>query len=128
MYKSRKIIKRVASFISMFFTPVLAFAGSNATVPMGWVDEIFDSLLSTPGTLEDLIVKVLNWLIGGSAVVCVVMLIVAGFTYMTSGGNEEKTQKATKTLTNAIIGLVICFVAVMLVNFVLKNFLVTNTK
>ncbi|HQA87765.1 MAG TPA: pilin, partial [Candidatus Dojkabacteria bacterium] len=93
-----------------------------------WVDEIFDSLLSTPGTLEDLIVKVLNWLIGGSAVVCVVMLIVAGFTYMTSGGNEEKTQKATKTLTNAIIGLVICFVAVMLVNFVLKNFLVTNTK
>ena len=47
---------------------------------------------------------------------------------MTSGGNEEKTQKATKTLTNAIIGLVICFVAVMLVNFVLKNFLVTNIK
>jgi cytochrome bd-type quinol oxidase subunit 2 len=99
-----------------------------AESPMGWVDEIFDSLLSTPGTLEDLIVKVLNWLIGGSAVVCVVMLIVAGFTYMTSGGNEEKTQKATKTLTNAIIGLVICFVAVMLVNFVLKNFLVTNIK
>jgi len=129
MYKSKKTIKSAISFISMFFAPALVFAKSTTTTtPMSWVDEIFDSLLSTPGTLEDLIVKVLNWLIGGSAVVCVVMLIVAGFTYMTSGGNEEKTQKATKTLTNAIIGLVICFIAVMLVNFVLKNFLVTNTK
>ena len=128
MYKNNKIIKSVVPFISMFFIPALAFAQSSTTNPMKWVDEIFNSLLSTPGTIEDLIVKVLNWLIGGSAVVCVVMLIVAGFTYMTSGGNEEKTQKATKTLTNAIIGLVICFVAVMLVNFVLKNFLVTNTK
>ncbi len=90
---------------------------------MDWVDDIFNSLLSTPGNLEDLIVKVLNWLIGASAILCVVMLIVAGFLYMTSGGNEDKTQKATKTLTNAIVGLVICFVAVMLVNFVLKTFL-----
>ena len=98
-----KTVKIVLAEIQLFFMPMLALAES----PMGWVDEIFDSLLSTPGTLEDLIVKVLNWLIGGSAVVCVVMLIVAGFTYMTSGGNEEKTQKATKTLTNAIIGLVI---------------------
>ena len=119
-----KTVKIALAEISLFFMPMLVLDESH----MWWVDEIFDSLLSTPGTLEDLIVKVLNWLIGGSAVVCVVMLIVAGFTYMTSGGNEDKTQKATKTLTNAIIGLVICFVAVMLVNFVLKNFLVTNTK
>jgi len=124
-----KTVKIALTEIPLFFIPMLALAeGSVDTTPMSWVDEIFDSLLSTPGTLEDLIVKVLNWLIGGSAVVCVVMLIVAGFTYMTSGGNEDKTQKATKTLTNAIIGLVICFIAVMLVNFVLKNFLVTNTK
>ncbi len=42
---------------------------------------------------------------------------------MTSGGNEDKVSKATKTLVNAIIGLVISFVAVMLVNFILKKFL-----
>ena len=121
-----KTVKIALTEISLFFVPVLAFAQSNGTTSIKWVDDIFNSLLSTPGTLEDLIVKVLNWLIGGSAVLCVVMLIVAGFLYMTSGGNEDKTQKATKTLTNAIIGLVICFVAVMLVNFVLKNFLMTT--
>ena len=125
MYKNNKITKSVVPFISMFFIPALAFAQSSTTNPMKWVDEIFNSLLSTPGTIEDLIVKVLNWLIWGSAVLCVVMLIVSGFLYILSGGNEDKTHKATKTLTNAIIGLVICFVAVMLVNFVLKNFLIT---
>ena len=126
MYKNNKITKSVVPFISMFFIPALAFAQSSTTNPMKWVDEIFNSLLSTPGTIEDLIVKVLNWLIWGSAVLCVVMLIVSGFLYILSGGNEDKTHKATKTLTNAIIGLVICFVAVMLVNFVLKNFLITT--
>ena len=126
MYKNNKITKSVVPFISMFFIPALAFAQSSTTNPMKWVDEIFNSLLSTPGTIEDLIVKILNWLIWGSAVLCVVMLIVSGFLYILSGGNEDKTHKATKTLTNAIIGLVICFVAVMLVNFVLKNFLITT--
>ena len=126
MYKNNKITKSVVPFISMFFIPTIAFAQSGTTNPMKWVDEIFNSLLSTPGTIEDLIVKILNWLIWGSAVLCVVMLIVSGFLYILSGGNEDKTHKATKTLTNAIIGLVICFVAVMLVNFVLKNFLITT--
>ncbi len=101
-----------------------SFAQGRNITSMKWVDDIFESLLSTPGTIEDLVVKLLNWAIGGSAVLCVVMLIVSGFLYMTSGGKEDKTQKATKTLINAIIGLVICFVAVMVVNFVLTNFLI----
>ena len=37
--------------------------------------------------------------------------------------SEIKVKDASKTLTNAIIGLVICFIAVVLVNFVLDNFL-----
>ena len=86
MYKNNKITKSVVPFISMFFIPTIAFAQSGTTNPMKWVDEIFNSLLSTPGTIEDLIVKILNWLIWGSAVLCVVMLIVSGFLYILSGG------------------------------------------
>ena len=92
--KIKKTVKIALAEIPLFFMPMLALAESPMnTTPMSWVDEIFDSLLSTPGTLEDLIVKVLNWLIGGSAVVCVVMLIVAGFTYMTSGVMKKKHRK-----------------------------------
>ena len=71
--------------------------------------------------LMDFITGLINWAIGIAALVCVVMLIFAGYSYITASGNEEKVQKATKTLTWAIVGLVICFIAVILVQFVLKN-------
>ena len=74
-------------------------------------------------SLPQLITDVLNFAIGAAAVVCVVMLIVAGYSYITASGDETKVEKATKTLTNAIIGLAICFIAVLLVNFVLTNIL-----
>lgn len=102
-------------------SPSVVSASTGKSVE--WVDEILDSLISAPLTLEEFVVKVLNWLIGASVILCVVMLIISGFLYMTSGGNEDKVGKATKTLVNAIIGLVISFVAVMLVNFILKKFL-----
>lgn len=78
---------------------------------------------TTYPSLPALITSVLNFAIGAAAVVCVVMLIVAGYSYITASGDETKVEKATKTLTNAIIGLAICFIAVLLVNFVLTNIL-----
>lgn len=107
--------------LSLLLFPSFVFAQSKN--PLYWIDEILNNLISSPLTLEELVVKVLNWLIGASVILCVVMLIVSGFLYMTSGGNEDKVSKATKALVNAIIGLVISFIAVMLVNFILKKFL-----
>lgn len=67
--------------------------------------------------------KIINWLIGASALVAVVMIVVSGFKYITANGDENRIAKATKTLTFAIVGLVLCFISGMLVNFVLGNFL-----
>ena len=77
-------------------------------------------------SLQDIIVDVINWLIGAAVLVCVVMLVWAGYSYMTAGGDEGKVQKATKTLTNAIIGLVISLLALVLINFIRNTFLGTN--
>lgn len=73
--------------------------------------------------LEEWIVGLLNWAIGLSALVAVAFIIFAGFMYITANGDENKIAKATKTLTFAIVGLVVCFIAGMLVNFILTNFL-----
>jgi hypothetical protein len=43
--------------------------------------------------------------------------------YITAGGDETKVEKATKSLTYAIVGLVICVISVILVQFVLKSVL-----
>jgi len=58
-----------------------------------------------------------------AALVCVAVLVGAGYSYITAAGDEQKVEKATKTLTYAIVGLVICFIAVILVEFVLNNLL-----
>lgn len=83
--------------------------------------------LPEPGGPTDLAVwlpKVLNLAIGLAALVCVAVLIGSGYMYITAAGDETKVEKATKSLTYAIIGLVICFISVILVQFVLKNILV----
>ncbi len=45
-------------------------------------------------------------------------VIYGGFKYMTSGDNSSGTQAARKTITNALIGLVISIMAVAIVKFV----------
>jgi TRAP-type C4-dicarboxylate transport system permease small subunit len=73
--------------------------------------------------LQDLIVDGLNMAIGAAAVICVAVLIFSGYMYITASGDEAKVEKASKSLTFAIVGLAIAFIAVLLVNFVLKNLL-----
>ena len=111
-----KLSKVLASGVTLLSFPIATFASF-------WGDISPKLNQGSSKTVEDLIVDVLNWMIGAAAVICVVMLIVGGYSYMTAGGDEQKVGKATKTLTNAMIGLAICFIAVILVNFVLKNFL-----
>jgi len=119
--KLSKISTRVATSVIMFlaFTKV-SFA---QTALPGWVQSVFGNLISVDTTLEEFVIKVLNWGIGAAALVAVAFLVVAGFTYITAAGDEQKIGKATKTLTFAIVGLVICFIAVLIVNFVLGTFL-----
>ncbi len=74
------------------------------------------------GFLKD----ILNYGIALAAFVCVVILIFAGYSYITAAGDESKIQKATSTLTWAIVGLIICFIAVILVQFVLNSLIKAN--
>lgn len=103
--------------------PTLFVKKTLAIDPMEWLRQITE-LPGADGTLEDFIIKIINWAIGFSAVVAVVMIVFAGFKYITANGDENKISSATKTLTFAIVGLVVCFIAVMIVNFVIAEFLV----
>lgn len=75
--------------------------------------------------LTDLVgVKVaglINWGILTAALVAVIFLIIAGYTYITAAGDAEKIEKAGKTITASIVGLVIVFVARVLVELVLEK-------
>lgn len=66
------------------------------------------------------IIPAINYAIGFSALVAVIFLIIAGYTYITAGGDSDKVEKAGKTITAAIVGLIIIFVARVLVQLVLN--------
>lgn len=72
---------------------------------------------------EDMVVSIINWILGILALIAVVMILVGGFKWMTAGGNEEKTEGAKKLLIAALIGLVIILAAWGISVYVINNIL-----
>ena len=64
------------------------------------------------------IINILSIIVG---VVAVIMIIVGGFRYITSGGSDTSVTGAKNTILYAIIGLVIVALAQVIVHFVLRN-------
>lgn len=72
-------------------------------------------------TINDLIRKVINILSLIVGTVAVIMIIVGGLRYITSGGNDSSVTGAKNTILYAIIGLVIVALAQVIVHFVLSS-------
>ncbi len=54
-------------------------------------------------------------------IICVVMIVVAGISFITSQGDASKVTKARNTILYSVVGLVIALLAFAIVNFVLAN-------
>lgn len=67
-------------------------------------------------TLSAIITYALSFL----GVIAVLIVIYAGFKWMTAGGNEEQVNKAKKLLINGVIGLAIIILAYSITFFVIK--------
>ena len=68
---------------------------------------------------------ILKIFIGFSVVIAVAMIIVSGYTLITAAGNPDKIEQGQKTLTAAIVGLVVVFLAALIIQFVLTSLGVT---
>lgn len=75
----------------------------------------------TSGQLNTLIKTVINVISVIVGAIAVVMIIVGGFRYVTSGGKEDSVRGAKSTIMYALIGLVIVALAQVVVRFVLDK-------
>jgi TRAP-type C4-dicarboxylate transport system permease small subunit len=64
---------------------------------------------------------IINTLLGIVGALAVVLIIYAGFLWMTSQGNEEKISTAKKLIAGSVIGLFIIFAAYTIALFVVKQ-------
>ncbi len=69
-------------------------------------------------TLENLVSFGVNILFVIGIILTLIFLIWGGILWITSQGDEEKVKKARKTLTYAIIGIVVILLSAVIIQFV----------
>lgn len=72
-------------------------------------------------TLSSIVGTAVSVALGLLGVIFIVLTLFAGFNYMTSQGDEQKTKTALDTLKTSIIGLVIVTTAYAIWRFVISN-------
>lgn len=74
--------------------------------------------ISTGKGIRSIIVNGISGILILAGAIAVVYLIYGGIQYTTAGGSPEQATKGKTTIINAIIGIVIIFVAIILVKTV----------
>lgn len=115
------------SFLKKFFvvlglsmmvaTPVLVSAQFDD--PGGETPKVY---FSTYAGAIKYVEKAANWLLYIVIALAVVFIIYAGFLYLTSGGDDEKTKAAKNYIVYAVIGIAIALLARGIV-LLAKNFI-----
>lgn len=66
-----------------------------------------------------MIVRIVNVSLGLLAAIFLLLVVIAGYQYLTAGGNQEQTKKAMDQIKNSLIGLIIVVLAWSISFFIL---------
>lgn len=78
--------------------------------------------------LPEVILAILQNVITISGTVAAVFMVIGGINYMTSRGDQGKLEKARSTILYAAIGLAVCSLAFVTVNWVIGSILKQNNN
>jgi hypothetical protein len=107
-----KIIKKALytmSSIALIMPAFVAAQYQNPTNPGGVPSAV---------NANELIMKIVKWALTFLGSLAVLMIVVAGIMYITSGGDEGRVDTAKKWLLYSIVGLVVALLGYAIVNIV----------
>ena len=122
----KNVVKVLLSFVICAFVALAGFSGVANASPMTSLREGAEAarcdgcpseLFGDTGVFK----QVTNTILYIVGIIAVIMLIIGGIKYVVSGGDSKKVTDAKNTVLYAIIGLVICFLAFAIVNFVISS-------
>ena len=96
-------------------------AGSNLQFTDNPTDQCAASSSDATDQINRIVKTIINLLSAVVGIVAVIMIIVGGFRYITSGGNDASVTSAKNTILYAIIGLVVVALAQVIVRFTLSK-------
>ena len=111
----KKVTKSVAT------AALIAQASITTAFAQVNTDEFLPDDPTSKGNLIDFIRDGINLAIGLAGLVAVGFLVYSGVQYIVAAGDEGKVEKATKGITYSVVGLIISFISVLIVNFVLER-------
>ncbi|MBM3205164.1 hypothetical protein FJZ48_04300 [Candidatus Uhrbacteria bacterium] len=117
-----------AALAAAILVPGLAFAqgGSLNANDLG-VGAVQSEIKLGSGDVRQTASRIINVALGFLGIIAVVIVLLGGFKYMISGGNEEKTHEAKNLIVSGIIGLAIILSAWAITSFVISR-LITATS
>jgi len=74
-----------------------------------------------PQNISQLILRGINILLAIAATLAILYLIIGGYQYITSAGNEEAAKKGQTTVVNALIGIAIIVLSFTIVTLVSRT-------
>lgn len=133
MFKKLKTIMLSMLLVGAVAAPVAVPSAASAQIDCGGIEECLDegAVKTDPDSastgeeadervfgLIETVIDIFSLVVG---VVSVIMIIIGGLRYITSGGDSGNVSGAKNTILYAIIGLVVVALAQVIVRFVLNT-------
>ena len=108
-----------ALIIAVLLVPTIALGDLN------FGNEYLTNFQNTAGYgnagLESVVGNIIQIVLSLLGLVAVILIIIGGFKWMASGGNEEKIKDAKKLMGAAVMGLIIVVLAYAIASFVIDR-------
>lgn len=112
--------------LGLLLTPTAVAHSANPSIfeqAMGGASRVIESAYGFDAPTTDpflpALAAIINFLLTFGGVIFFLLLIYAGYLWMTARGNEEQTSKAKKIATEAIIGILVIVFARLFIELVL---------
>jgi amino acid transporter len=121
----KKILKKIICLIILIIIllPQVIFAQNASIDTLKRVGETSGPYSGTTNenSIYELIASLIGAFLGLLGVIFIILIILAGYWWMTANGDEQKLTKAKDTIYRAIIGLIITAAAYAITGFVFQN-------
>lgn len=99
------------AFIPVVAVQAIKIPGLEETARAAKIDQY-------PTNPEQAVTRIIQWVLSFVGVIFLILMIAGGFTWMTSGGNQESIAKARRTIASAAVGLIIVLSAYAITTYV----------
>ena len=120
---NKKILKHLIVFamLSLLALPIVTLAQGNIDVGINEIQEGFNGEGLSNTDPRIVVARIINVAMLFLGIIAVVIILLAGFKWMTAAGNEDKVSEARKLMGAGVIGLVIVLSAWGIASFLLDR-------